>query len=42
MTSSIGREDGEDLGTGQGRPPDNDHTVDFWNLGDFEEKMSGL
>ena len=41
-TSSVGREDGEDLGAGQGRPPDNDHTVDFWNLGDFEDKMSGF
>ena len=36
-TSSVGREDREDLGAGQGRPPDNDHTVDFWNLGDFEK-----
>ena len=41
-TSSVGREDGEDLGAGQGRPPDNDHTVDFWNLGDFEDEMSGF
>ena len=42
MTSSVGREHGEDLSAGQGRPPDNDHTVDFWNLGDFEDKMFGF
>ena len=42
MTSSVGREDREDLGAGQGRPPDNFNTVDFWNFGDFEDKMSGF
>ena len=41
-TSSVGREHGEDLGTGQSRPPDNDPSVDFWNFGDFEDEMSVL
>ena len=40
MTSSVGREHGEDLGAGQGRPPD--HKVAFWNFGDFEDEMSGF